>query len=90
MGKHQLPHRNDLVSKTIVRPRNCCRVVITLEAEVHLDRMKELPSYMTHAADFLRDAIIEPELNGYLSGILREFFLEHDVFIHDTQVEVGP
>jgi hypothetical protein len=52
--------------------------------------MKELPGYMTHAADLLRQIIGDTELHGHVEGILREFFLEHDVMLLDTTVEVAP
>lgn len=45
-------------SKTIQRPRNQCRLVITLEVEVEPEGLATLPSYQKDATDYMRELIV--------------------------------
>ena len=53
-------HKNELVSKTMVRDKNETRVVITLEVTVSKEGLDSLPNYKHTAQDYVKETF-DPE-----------------------------
>lgn len=62
-------HKNELVSKTMVRDKHEARVVITLEITVSDEGLKSLPNYKRTAQDYVKDAYDVEPLNDTLYDI---------------------
>jgi len=57
MSDYEPPHKQDLISKTIQRPSNACRIVITLEVSVDPEVLRSQLPYQRHCVDYIRAAL---------------------------------
>lgn len=63
-------NKNDLVSKTIARDKNECRLVLTFEVTVSDEGLKTLPIYKRTAQDYVKDTFdMEPVLESLCDAL---------------------
>lgn len=64
-------------SKTIQRPRDQCRLVITLEVQVEPDGMAMLPSYQKDATDYVRQLIGDADWKHIQDNLVENLYGEY-------------
>jgi hypothetical protein len=76
-------------NKTIHRPKNQCRVVITFEVEVAESMMHKMPAWKRHAMSYFRD--LRDILPGKTSqGLINTMRKNKTITILSETVEVAP
>jgi hypothetical protein len=80
----------DRPSKTIQRPSNATRVVITVEVELSKEMMKAAAAqHLYDATDVMREALKNVSSPGGVDTMLDEWRSEGDLFITESKVEVN-
>lgn len=85
---HRLPGSTG-ANKTVHRPNNQCRIVITFEVEIDTDTMRLMPNWKRHAMGYFRD--LRDMLPGKTSqGLINTLRKNKSITILSETVEIAP